>query len=316
MKQFTVFCDDYQEGIWFKRLDPHLSDARLSIIPASRSNISAHGLDGVLKYDRPDIILWDHKRPVLVLERTTEVPSGHNAGQRYGRLLAAAEERIPVVYICPYMAYKHGGITAGPRYMNLRLFYSLKNISEQFNTAVTTINWPVDSRCELLKTEEKDARVKEYLKQFFSYYDANGSKGLTEYIRESDFQAEQYQEQVWFAKHNVRSPQRYSSPPKSVELLSPKEFRRRCGEDVAIPDRKILVYHVGMRYVRPDPYAGMAALYKCLYGQDGAFLVLRFERIRQSSWYQQKAKNKTYRMFKQFADAIWFQDGFVFRDAL
>lgn len=311
MKQYTIFCDDYQEGIWFRKLDPHLFDAELFVIPSKRSQITACRLDGILKYDRPDIILQDSGDPILVLERTSEVPSGHNVGQRYGRLLAAAEERIPVVYFGPYMAYKHGGNTAGPRYMNLRLFYSLQNVSEQFDTAITTINWPVDQSCEVLKTPEKDARVKEYMELFFSYYDAHGSEGLTEYIKESSFQKEQYQEQEWFAKHMIQSPEQYDYPPESVEILSAEDFRRRSGIRIVDLEREIVIYDIGMTYIRSDPYAGMAALYRHLYCQNGAPLILHFGQIKKDTWYQQRTTSKTYRMFKQFADAIWFQDGFV-----
>lgn len=163
MADFTIYCDDLQEGIWFQELDPHFENAELEVIPSKKAEIMSCGLDEVLKYDRPDIILKDENNVIFVLERTVEVPSGHNVGQRYGRLLAAAEANIPIVYFGPYMAYKHGGNTAGPRYMNLRLFYSLKKASELYNTAVTTINWPVDRDCEVLKTPAKDNRIKQYL---------------------------------------------------------------------------------------------------------------------------------------------------------
>ncbi len=316
MAHYMIYCDDYQEGMWFKQLNPHLFDAILSVIPSRSMEIRACGLDDVLKYDRPDIILQDDGESILVLERTSEVPSGHNVGQRYGRLLAAAEERIPVVYFGPYMAYKHGGNTAGPRYMNLRLFYSLKNVSERFDTAITTINWPVDQECEVLKTPAKDVRVKEYLELFFSYYDAYGTAGLTEYIKESSFQNEQYQEQEWFANHMIQSPEQYDYPPESVEILSQDEFRRKSGIVVDSLNQEIVVYDVGMTYIRSDPYAGMAALYKHLYCQNGALLILHFWQIRKEEWYQQRTTSKTYRMFKQFADAIWFQDDFVCHDDL
>ena len=96
MADFTIYCDDLQEGIWFQELDSHFEDADLEVIPSRKSDISRYGLDYVLKYDRPDIILEDRHDIILVLERTVEVPSGHNVGQRYGRLLAAAEANIPV----------------------------------------------------------------------------------------------------------------------------------------------------------------------------------------------------------------------------
>lgn len=90
------------------------------------------------------------------------MPTGHNVGQRFARLATAAEAKIPLVYFGPYMARKHGGATAGPRYMNLRPFYTLDILADLNKSAVTTINWPVYDKCELLRTEVKDKTMKEY----------------------------------------------------------------------------------------------------------------------------------------------------------
>ncbi len=318
MSNFLIYCDDLQEGMWFKNLSSKFKNASLEIIPSRRKDILALGLDRVLKYDRPDIILMDNNQIILVLERTVEVPSGHNVGQRYGRLLAAAEERIPVVYFGPYAAYKHGGGTAGPRYMNLRLFYSLANVSNIYNTAITTINWPVDSYYEVLKTPDKDIRVKQYLELFFSYYDTHGFIGLTEYIKESNFQLEQIREQENFAATEIRSPGQYNSPPESVEILSVPNFKRKYGISFDFPDKikNIVLYHIGMTYIRSDPYAGMSALYKHLYSNSYTWLILDFANIPKSAWYKQYTTSKTYRMYKEFADAIIFNDAFVLHDDL
>ena len=57
MADFTIYCDDLQEGIWFQELDPHFENAELEVIPSKKAEIMSCGLDEVLKYDRPDIIL-------------------------------------------------------------------------------------------------------------------------------------------------------------------------------------------------------------------------------------------------------------------
>lgn len=318
MADFTIYCDDLQEGIWFQELDSHFEDADLEVIPSRKSDISRYGLDYVLKYDRPDIILEDRHDIILVLERTVEVPSGHNVGQRYGRLLAAAEANIPVVYFGPYMAYKHGGNTAGPRYMNLRLFYSLQRVSELYNTAVTTINWPVDRDCEVLKTPSKDNRIKQYLDLFFSYYDRYGQRGLTQYIKNSSFQAEQYREQETFARNEIRDPDQYNYPPESLEIISVSSFNSRYGLNLKLSRtlQRIVLYHIGMTYIRSDPYTGMAALYKNLYGNSNNIVILHFANIDSSLWFKQKPDNKTYRMYKTFCDGILFRDAFIWQDNL
>ena len=318
MSDFVIYCDDFQEGIWFKGLNDHFIDVQLEVIPARRNQIERLGLYNVLKYDRPDIILQDHGETIFVLERTVEVPSGHNVGQRYGRLLAAAEARIPAVYFGPYAAYKHGGNTAGPRYMNLRLFYALRRVSEMYNTAVTTINWPVDYHYEVLRTPEKDDRIKQYLQLFFNYYDKHGSSGLTEYISHSTFQEEQYDEQEKFANTEIRNPEQYNSPPDSLEIIPTSEFNRRYGLSVRFPRRidHIILYHVGMTNIRSDPYTGMAALYTNLYSNNNSSVILEFANIESDQWYQQNRLSKTYRMFKAFSDGIVFRDDFIPREDL
>lgn len=315
---YEVFCDSLQEGMWFKNLHPDFANANLVVIPGSQREQKRYGIDRVLQYDRPDIVLKDNNTVIFVLERTVEVPSGHNVGQRFGRLVAAAKERIPVVYFGPYMAYKHGGDTAGPRYMNLRLFYSLKNVSEYYNTAITTINWPVDAHCEVIKTSVKDIRLKEYMNLFLSYYNFNGMDGLTEYIKNSSFQMQQYQEQMVFAQNEIRDPYQYDSPPDSVEIMSVYQFE---SEYCRIPNlsrriKDVLIYHVGMNYIRSDPYTGMATLYHYLYGRDDLIQILHFPNIYYDEWCKLRKTTKTYRMYKEFCYAILFADGLVFHDTL
>lgn len=315
---YEVFCDSLQEGMWFRNLSIDFKNAKLSVIPNSKREQIKLGIDKVLQYDRPDIILKDNDQVIFVLERTVEVPSGHNVGQRFGRLAAAAKERIPVVYFGPYMAYKHGGKTAGPRYMNLRLFYSLKNLTEYYNTAVTTINWPVDNRCEVLKTPQKDIRIKEYIKLFLEYYKQYGIVGLTEYIKGSNFQGEQYREQQLFAEREIQNPAQYDLPPDSVNILSVSQFESEfgCFPNISSEIELIEVYRIGMNKIRSDPYTGMAALYHYLYGKNNLVQALHFPNIKYSDWLLLGHSTKTYRMYKEFSEAIIFSDRLVVKENL
>lgn len=315
---YEIFCDSLQEGMWFRNLHPDFANANLEVMPGSKRKQQRYGIDRVLQYDRPDIVLKDNDRVIFVLERTVEVPSGHNVGQRFGRLVAAAKERIPVVYFGPYMAYKHGGDTAGPRYMNLRLFYSLNNVSEYYNTAITTINWPVDANCEVLKTPVKDLRLKAYMDLFLNYYNSYGMNGLTEYIKNSPFQHQQYMEQTSFAQDQIRDPDQYDYPPDSVEIMSVYQFESAYCPVPNLSSRikDVLVYHVGMNNIRSDPYTGMAALYHFLYGRDDLIQILHFPNIYYAEWCDLKRTTKTYRMYKEFCSAIFFADGLVLQNYL
>jgi len=106
---FTIYYDDLQEGVWFREFDARFVDADLQ--PISGATDQNPALEGVLAFDRPDIILAASGTPIQVIERTIEVPSGHNVGQRFARLAAAARAGVPLVYFGPYAAYKHGGAT-------------------------------------------------------------------------------------------------------------------------------------------------------------------------------------------------------------
>lgn len=99
---YEVFCDSLQEGLWFRQLHDDFKDAELMVIPSTLKEQMKYGIEHVLQYDRPDIIVKDNGQVIFVLERTVEVPSGHNVGQRFGRLVAAAKEHIPVVFWTVY----------------------------------------------------------------------------------------------------------------------------------------------------------------------------------------------------------------------
>ena len=153
---------------------------------------------------------------------------------------------------------------------------------------------------------------------FFSYYDSYGFSGLTEYIKNSPFQHSQIQEQKKFALTEIRSPEQYDVPPESVELLTVSAFKRRYNISYNFPSniQKIVLYHVGMTYIRSDPYTGMATLYKYLYTDNNAYQILKFSNIPSKLWYQQRQTSKSYRMYKEFSDAILFSDAFILQQNL
>jgi hypothetical protein len=309
-----IFYDSLQEGTWFKNLNPEFSESTLTPINDIQPSTE---IAKALEYDRPDIILADQGKPILVIERTIEVPTGHNVGQRFARLAAAAEAKIPLVYFGPYMAKKHGGETAGPRYMNLRLFYALDVLSQINKAAVTTINWPVDKKCELLRTPEKDAEMKSYIELFLVEYKKKGLAGINEAILKSPLQSRSTHEREKFITDHVRAPKEYDTPPPSVKILTRKEFCEfaKVSEKVFEKFDEIVLYDVGMKYVRSDPYTGMGMLYRYLYvlGEKAKAraLVLHFPEINKVMWDQasKSEKRKDVRLFKHIAEFIVLSDG-------
>lgn len=312
-----VYYDSFQEGMWFKGLHYRLHGAILCPFPSGNSG--PEYLKRALLYDRPDIIVVDNDQPILVLERTVEVPSGHNVGQRFARLVAAAEMCVPIVYFGPYAAYKHGGVTQGPRYMNLRLFYALKKLGEIEHTAVTTINWPVDQNYEIIQTPAvRDERMKAYMGLFFKLYDAYGVPAMAEYIMNSAFQGEQEAEQSSFISESVVRPEQYDSPPESVKILPWQSIPILAAEHPRnLRSPETVFYRIGMTYIRSDPYTGMAMLYLYLYcgGLENRTrdLVLHFPYITKEQWHTAASHGdrKDIRLFRFAADGILFSDGYL-----
>lgn len=316
---WRVYFDDVQEGIWFTGLHPELQQAALAPITGA---VGANGkLEAVLRYDRPDIVLAADDEPVLVLERTVEVPSGHNVGQRFARLAAAAEARVPLVYFGPYVARKHGGITAGPRWMNLRLFDALAALSRINDTATTTIRWPVDAHYEILQQPAKDEQVRRYLETFFAAYASCGAAGLSAEIMRSSVQRELLAEQRAFAA-GVKSAGRYERPPPSVTIASGERAAERFGIAELATHAEIVLYTVGMRKIRSDPYTGMAMLYRYLYvlaePERDRRLILHFPHVEEAAWDRVAAavRRKDVRLYREVADGIVFTSSYRSRSLL
>lgn len=318
----TILYDEPHEAAWFRALHPSLRHAKEEAITdaAGRPSVQA-----VLAYDRPDIVLLHGETPILVIEETVEVPSGHNVGQRFARIAAAAECGVPCLYFGPYVAKKHGGETAGPRYMNLRLFHAIDAMVRTTRTAITTINWPVDEHCEVRRDRDKDRDVREYIATFFTAYEAAGLRlpGVNAALLASAIHRRMIEERNTFVAKSIRNPEQYDGPPPSVRLLSAADFKRQHGrlvETLADSVREVVLYNVGMTYIRSDPYTGMAMLYKYLYIVEtpARSLILWFPNITADTWRAAAARGsrKDIKLFRIAADAILFSDGLLPRPAL
>jgi len=309
MGNLRFLYDEPQEAAWFRNLDP-----RLSNIPMARigdTNESSK-VSRVLSYDRPDIVLIDGEQPILSIEETIEVPSGHNVGQRFARLAAASEASVPALYFGPYVAKKHGGKTAGPRYVNLRLFKALDRMIEITGGAVITLNWPVDENFEIRRDPQKDKYVREFMKLFLDEYDVVGFNQINNSILGSSFFKQAIARRTEFIETSIRRKDDYEKPPNSVEILNRNDFYRRFQINSNCKD--ILVYKVGMKKIRSDPYTGMAMLYDYLYvkRKDRA-LALWFPEISSNDWKSaaQNKKRKDIRLYLHSADIIIFSDGWM-----
>lgn len=306
-----LYYDALQEGQWLSGLDPRFEGVPL--LPFEHLPSSLHGL---LSYDKPDVIVCDDEIAVLVLERTVEVPSGHNVGQRFARLLAAAKARTPCLLVAPFKAMKHGGETSGPRYVNLRLFDALDKVSLAHDTFLAAINWPVDEDCEIIRGDPLNAKVAPVVRAVLDLY------GETRQVpRKNDIVATRaargLAEEI--AQARATAPRRYvyAEPPPSVKIAVTNALRNTGLDPAELPSLpEAVVYRIGMKTMRADPYTGMAVLYDYLYARndDGSLKrvrILHMPNILRTVW-EAKARysrgSKEIRLYVEASDAILFFD--------
>lgn len=88
-----------------------------------------------------------------------------------------------------------------------------------------------------------------------------------EEMPKSSFHAAQIEERKSFVASEVRRPEQYSQPPNSVIVDRTTEIASLTAHDAqkTLAQPESVVYSVGMRYIRSDPYTGMAMLYEYLY---------------------------------------------------
>ncbi len=227
--------------------------------------------------------------------------------------------KIPLIYFGPYAAYKHGGKTQGPRYMNLRLFYALIKLAELEKTVITILNWPVDKSYEIIQNPDiRDLRIQEYLRTFLDPLIKRKTNIAAE-IKNSHFEKLQEQERQEFIKSQVVDPDQYALPPDSViidELNKIGVLKKSRPKNLTT--KEIVFYNVGMKYIRSDPYTGMAFLYSYLYcgGLKNRIrnLVLYFPNISIAMWKRvanQNRPRKDIKIYKLTGDGILFSDGYV-----
>lgn len=320
MPDLEVLYDSLQELLWFQSLDVRLASLpgrELTAAPPTNPRLQT-----ALAYDRPDLILTGDGVPILMVERTEEVPSGHNVGQRFARLVAAARAGAVCLYMFPFAARKHGGETAGPRYANMRLFQAMEKVEAVYRTPVLAINWPVDSNYEVLKTPAKDTQVRAIVSCF-----------LTAYLRRAVGDQFVPSEEVAALRRainefadTIKRKAVYGAPPPSVRIHSNSEAGRLLS--IRTPDlpttAEVLVYSIGMRYIRSDPYVGTAMLYDYLYARESQTrrrraVILHCPNISVANWRSEAQKGpriKTIRLFVEVADLMVFSDSYLTKERL
>jgi hypothetical protein len=316
MDSLELYSDDEQEALWFKQLDDRLLGVDHRILKGDLPDY----ITNLLAYDRPDIIMAVDKEPVLVVEKSSEVPSGHNMGQRFGRMVRAAEHDVPSIMFFPYLAMKHG-THAGECYANARYFKAMWEVSRIHDTPFWSINWPCDDDAELINDGTED----ELLGQFITEFIDNGFE-----VDGLDVADDIKEEMQWGYDRSVDVNPAYESLPRSAKIRDTEavvdEWREERGE-VELPDEffdreETLVYKCNMspsKCRREDPYAGMQFVYDygwCREGPDPSEkhrnLVINVPKVTRSTWVTKNPNDPSRKSSQWYATA----EGFALKDGV
>ncbi len=313
---FDVYYDSLTEALWFSSLNPAFDiDKNNYHIIEHRGNNTAL-VDDITKYDKPDIILIKENKPLLVIEITQEVPTGHNVGQRFARLVRSIEMGIPTIYFFPFDAKKHGQY-ANMCNLNIRLIQAAMNILKIHNTPLLCMNWVTDDSGEIITDGTENDEIIALLKSYVdSGFDKN-CEGIQNYLK--------YMQQEY--KRRLRARPSYADLPPSVEAYTTKAFIRQynvsglsyefCNRD------KTYVYIMKMtpeKCKRQDPYTGTQFIYDYLVCRSGPSvedkknnLVLYFPKLTVNTWNQKNPNDLTTKSCNWYltANMLLFKDGYL-----
>lgn len=316
-----IYCDDLQEGLWFKKLLAHFNESEIKTIKAKGANPSY--IERFLRYDRPDIILVIDKEPKLVIEKTSEVPTGHNVGQRFARIANSAEEGAMFIKFFPFKARKHGRYT-GICYVNARLFVAFEKMMELHKIPVLAINWPCDSNGELIRNGSEDKEVRLLINELVKF---NFTPNLCPNVER--IKAEMKKEY----NDRIKMHPAYKRPPPTVQILKTSNYINMLNQKFPNEVKELsqrflnreetLVYRFSMTEEhcrREDPYTGTQFIYDYIWCRNGVEptdkyrnLVLTSPLIRKSVWLRANPNNPDRKswLYYVISNLIVLKDGII-----
>lgn len=131
------------ENVSFKYLPE--SDASK---PKSFHRLPTH-IKNIQYLDSPDLIIDLNGEPILSIEISREAGTGHNVFQRFARLAAAVENKVPTIYIYPEAArvYRQKSDTWKWDSINPLIFYAMEKLSNIYPEAPALLYYyPSDFR--------------------------------------------------------------------------------------------------------------------------------------------------------------------------
>ncbi len=317
-----LYYDDEQEINWFISLDARLEDMEKKVI-RGRGRNENEIINELIIYDRPDIIVVVDNEPKLVIEKTEEVPSGHNVGQRIARLVRAAELNIPIIKFFPFLAMKHGKY-ASRCFVRPNIFLAFQKMKEFHGVHALAINWQCDKDYELIRDGSENSFLKKLISSFIeNNYNLNG---MSETIEAEKIMNREYTKRVASnSSYRRLAPSLSISETNRVLSEISNSYGNQSFENY-ITERNIsLIYTIKMtpqNCRREDPYTGTQFIYDYIYCRTGSSIydrnknfLLKFPLITKKRWIDANPLDINRKSFLWYtlADFIILKDGILKR---
>lgn len=316
---YEIWGDNENESSWFMKLDFRLSSA--SIRNIGRRGTNSTLIDSLVIYDRPDIILLSNNEPVLVLEKTAEVPTGHNVGQRVARLVRAAEYKIPVLYFLPFDARKHGAHTSICS-INTRLIRAMIKMSDIHDVPVLPVEWPSNKETgELLTDGSQDLILGNLVTSLLDTFPNKWNEVI---------QKHEYWVKEELRARNTKHPP-YDELPNSARIEKTSSFLASLSfptqrYDSLLIRESSLIYRIDMSpdaCRREDPYTGTQFIYDYGWLRHGPKpknreknLLLHIPKVGMKRWIEANPNDKQRKSSNWYltADGIVLKDGIILNE--
>ncbi|MEL5900795.1 hypothetical protein AAGC94_22585 [Clostridium sporogenes] len=312
---FTIYYDSLTEASWFQDLNPLFEDAKFEIIKNRGQNPTI--IENIIQYDKPDIILLHNNTPVLVLEITQEVPTGHNVGQRFARLVRGIELGIPTIYYYPFDARKYGDYSNICN-LNIRLLHASFNIMTIHDTPLLSVNWITDSNGDIITDGTENITIHNLIN---CYIHSNFNKYCDEFTSHINWMKDEYSRRL-----KIRPS--YAKMPNSVIKMSTSDFCtkfniKNCSSKFKNRNFTYL-YKIGMKpssCKRQDPYTGTQFIYDYMVCRNGKKvsdkinnLVLYFPNLTSDIWFDKNPNNPNTKSCNWYltANALLFKNDIYF----
>lgn len=310
-----IWSDNPVEAQWFMQLDDRLLGSKIKNIGARGTNPAI--IESLVSYDRPDIILLKGDNPIVVVEKTREVPTGHNVGQRIARIARAAELGIPVIFFLPFSARKHGTHTNVCE-INARVLTAMRRMTDIHDVPVLAVNWPSRENGELIISGAENRIVGQLIGSLLDYWPERWSPPVIDHL-------------AWLATEEqlrIDAFPNYGNLPASAIMQKTQDFlhsnQLQDGPRSPLEDRtESLVYRIGMspeKCRRQDPYTGTQFIYDYGWLREGpspaqrsANLILHVPNVDRETWEKNNPNDPNSKSCNWYliADAIVLSDGII-----